>query len=158
MIIANYHELVIPEKIISPNWKKALAWLKKDLWKDVTLGKTSIDGSNVFVKRSSYLGSPESERKFEMHRFYADIQMPIMGAELQVFCLKEGFKNGLKIAVPYSEERDIEFLEGEPDIDSRVILRFPMVAVFFPWDIHKTCVSVDGSTTEIDKLIVKVLM
>jgi len=158
MIVANYNELIIPEKINSLNWEKALAWLKKDLWQDVPIGTTIIDGSNVFVKRSSYLGSPESERKYEMHQFYADIQMPIMGAELQIFCLKENFKDGLKIAVPYSKERDIEFFEGEPDIDNRVILRFPMAAVFFPWDIHKTRVSVDGSPTEIDKVIVKVLM
>lgn len=158
MIIAHYNELMIPGSINSLHWQKALEWLSKDRWREIPLGQTEIDGNNVFAKRSAYLGKSECERRYEMHRVYADIQMPIQGSELQLFCFEDGFKDGLKTAVPYSQERDIEFFEGEPEIANRIILTFPMVAVFFPWDIHKTCVSPDGSPTEIDKIIVKVLM
>jgi YhcH/YjgK/YiaL family protein len=153
MIIANYKELVIPEKNKSPNWEKALAWLKTDSWKDVPMGKTEIDGSNVFVKHSSYVGKSENEWKYERHRFYADIQMPIKGTELQLVC----HRDGLKVDIPYSEENDIEFFEREPGIDSRFILSFPMVAVYFPWEVHMTTLSVDGSPIEIEKVLIKVL-
>jgi YhcH/YjgK/YiaL family protein len=118
------------------------------------MGKTEIDGSNVFVKHSSYAGKPESEWKYERHRFYADIQMPIKGTELQLLC----HRDGLKITVPYSEENDIEYFERDPDIDSRFILSFPMVAVYFPWEVHMTTLSVDGSPREIEKILIKVLM
>jgi YhcH/YjgK/YiaL family protein len=154
MIIANYKELVVPEKYKNPNWEKALAWLKSDSWKSLPLGKTEIDGSNVFVKHTTNVGKLENEKKYERHRFYADIQMVIKGTELQLLY----HQNGLKEAVPYLEENDIEFFEKEPSIDSRFHLSFPLAAVYFPWEVHKTTLSVDGSPVELEKILVKVLM
>ena len=155
MIVAHYKELLIPDIIKSPNWEKALAWLKADSWKGIPMeDRFAIDGSNVSVRRSSTMTKPESEAQYETHRIYADIQMPIKGMELHMFCSKDG----LKIADPYSEEKDVEFYEGNPAFDNRIILCFPMAAIFFPWDAHKTTLSVTGSATEIEKLYFKVRM
>jgi YhcH/YjgK/YiaL family protein len=153
MIIANYNELIIPERIKSPNWEKALAWLKSDSWKDLPMGNTEIDGTNVFAKHTSYVTKPENEKKYERHRFYADVQMLIKGTEIQML----HHRDGLKAAVSYSEENDVEFFERDPDVDSRCILSFPLVAVYFPWEVHKTTISVNGSM-EIERILIKVLM
>ena len=156
MIITNYKELTIPGKIKNSNWEKALSWLKADSWKDVPMGRTEIDGARVFVIRSSYVSKLESGGQYESHRLYADIQMPIKGTELQLACLED--KHKMKISVPYSEEKDIEFFEGEPETDNRLILSFPMVVVYFPWDIHKSNISVGNSPTENERILVKVAL
>jgi len=154
MICANYKELIIPDKLKSPNWEKALAWLKADSWKNVSEGKTEIDGNNIYVLRSTRTGKLPNECQYESHRLYADIQMPIKNTELHLVCLRDG----LKIAVPYSEEKDVDFLEGEPAAVHSIILRFPMAAIYFPWDVHKPNISADGKLGEIEKIVVKVAL
>ena len=154
MICANYKELIIPEKLKSPNWEKALAWLKADSWKDIPEGKTEIDGSRIYVLRSTRTGKLPAECQYENHRLYADVQMPIKGSELQLVCLQEG----LKIAVPYSAEKDVELFEGEPAAVHSIVLSFPLAAVYFPWDVHKPNISVDGRPAEVEKIVLKVAL
>jgi len=154
MICANYKDLTIPENLKSPNWEKALAWLKADSWKDIPEGKTEIDGANVYVLRSTRMGKKPSESQYECHRIYADIQMSIKGAELQLVCPRDG----LKTAVPYSEEKDIEFLEGAPEKVHSVILNFPLAVVYFPWDMHMPNLSASDKPGEVDKIVLKVAL
>ena len=152
MICANYKDLIIPEKLRSPNWEKALAWLKADSWKDMPQGKTEIDGTNVFATRSVYTSKLRSECRYESHRRYADIQMIIKGSEIQLACLRDG----LNVSVPYSEEKDVDFLEGEPKTYHSIILNFPLVVVYFPWDIHMPNISLDDKPSEMERIIFKV--
>jgi YhcH/YjgK/YiaL family protein len=156
MICANYKELIIPEKLKSPNWEKALEWLKGDSWKDLPPGKTEIDGPRIYALRQSYTSKLRKDCRYEGHRLYADVQMVIKGSDLVLVCLRDD----LKIAEPYSAERDIDFLEGEPDKDKihEVVLGFPMAAVLFPWDIHMPCVAPDDKPGEIEKVVLKVAL
>ena len=154
MICANYKDLIIPENLKSPVWEKALAWLKADSWKDVPVGRTEIDGTNIYVLRSSRMGKQASECQYESHRLYADIQMPIKGTELQLVCLRDG----LKVTVPYSEEKDVDFLEGDPAVVHSIILSFPLAAVYFPGDVHKPNLSVDNKSGEVEKIVLKVAL
>ena len=154
MICAPYKDLVIPEKLKSPNWEKALAWLRADSWKDLPLGKTEIDGPKIYALRQSYTSKLRKDCRYESHRCYADIQMLIKGSELIQVCLREG----LKVVEPYSAEKDIDFLEGEPDAVHRIILGFPLAAVFFPWDNHMPCIAVDEKPGEVEKVVLKVAL
>ena len=154
MICANYKDLIIPKNLMSPNWEKALAWLKADSWKDMPQGKTEIDGTNVFATRSSYTSKLRSECRYESHRRYADIQMIIKGSEIQLACLSDG----LNITDPYSEEKDIEFFGGEPKTYNSIILNFPMVAVYFPWDLHMPNIALDDKPSEMERVIFKVAL
>lgn len=154
MICAPYKELIIPENLRSPNWEKALAWLKGDSWKALPLGKTEIDGAKVYVLRSSYTSKPLSECRYESHRLYADIQMVIKGNELLYVCLRDG----LEIVQPYSAEKDIDFLEGKPEPLHSVVLGFPLAAVLFPWDVHMPSVAPDGWSGEVEKIVLKIAL
>ena len=154
MICAAYKELCIPEAIKSPNWDKALEWLKSDSWKNIPLGKTEIDGPNVFVLHSSNTTKLIKESRYESHRVYADIQLAIKGAEIIQVC----FREGLKILEPYSEENDIDFLQGEPEFVHSVVLAYPLAAVLFPWDIHMPGIALDNKPAEVEKIVLKVAL
>ena len=154
MICASYKELVIPENLRSPNWEKALEWLRKDSWKDIPLGKTEIDGSKVYVLRSSYTSKLRSECRYESHRLYADIQMVIKGRELLLACPRDG----LKLVEPYSAEKDVDLLEGKPEPCHSIILGLPLAAVLFPWDVHMPSVAPDDKPGEVEKIVMKVAL
>jgi len=152
MICAPYKELIIPEKQRSPNWDKAIAWLRGDSWKDLPPGKTEIDGKRLYAIRSSYMSKKKSECCYESHRIYIDVHMVLKGSEAVLVCQRDV----LKITEPYSQDKDCDLLEGEPDNIHRIILSFPMVLVLFPWDIHMTSIAPDDMPGEVDKLVLKV--
>ena len=154
MICAPYNELIIPENLRNRNWEKALAWLKGDCWKSIPEGLTEIDGMKVYATRSTRIAKPFCECRYESHRIYADIQMAIKGSALMLVCMRDG----LKITEPYSSEKDIDFLGGEPDPVHRIALVFPLAAVLFPWDVHMPDIAQDDNPCEIEKLVIKVAM
>lgn len=154
MICAPYKNLNITGKLANPNFEKALTWLKKDTWKDLPLGKTEIDGSKLYVVRSSYKSKPLGECLYESHRLYADIQIAIKGCELVYVCRREG----LKIVEAYSPEKDVDLLEGEPENVDMVVLDFPLAVVLFPWDIHMPSVAPGDNVGEVEKIVLKVAL
>lgn len=154
MICAPYKELYIPKEYMSENWEKALAWLKADSWKNIPQGKTEIDGTKLFATRSVYMSKPPAECRYERHRLYADIQLLIRGGEIIRVCSGDS----LKIAEPYSGEKDIEFIEGGPERFHGVLLAFPLAAVFFPHDTHMPCIAPEGGLGEVEKVVVKVAL
>ena len=152
MICAAYKDLTIPEKLMNPNWEKALAWLKADSWKNIPMGKTEIDGPGFYVLRMTYTSKPLSEGRYESHRVYTDVQLLTKGSELIQVCLRDG----LKVVEPYSTEKDIDFLEGEPEPVHGIILGFPLAAVLFPWDVHMPCLALNSGPEEIEKIVLKI--
>ena len=154
MICADYHKLIISEKLMNKNWEKALVWLRGEDWKHTPLGKTEIDGSEVYATRSVYISKPPGEGRYESHRLYADIQMVIRGTEIILVCNREK----LTPVVPYSQEEDTDFLEGDPPEAHRIILTQPSALVIFPWDAHKPGISFGENPSEVEKLVVKVAL
>jgi len=152
MICAPYNELVIPENLWTPNWEKALEWLKGENWKNLKDGDTEIDGKNVFVRKTRRSCTSPAEGRYESHRRYIDVQMAITGCGFIQVCTRDG----LEVIEPYSEEKDIDFLAGEPGLVHVVSFAFPMAVVLFPWDVHKPDVCFDGTSCELEKIIIKV--
>jgi YhcH/YjgK/YiaL family protein len=154
MICTPYNELTIPEKLMNQNWEKAIAWLKNDSWKDLPPGKTELDESRLYVLRSSYLSKNESKCLYESHQVYADVHMVIKGSETVLVCQRDG----LEIVEPYSMEKDSELLTGAPEPVHRIILKFPMAIILFPWDIHMPSVAPDDRPSEVEKIVLKVAL
>ena len=153
MICANWYLLTIPEKRINKNWEKALEWIRAEEWTKLNEGKTEIDGRRVFVSYTKYISKPVEECPYEAHRLYADIQIVLKGTELVDICGKDG----LRLASPYSAEKDIAFFDGEPALVHRVALGFPLALVLFPEDVHKPCIAA-GKPAEIEKIVLKVAL
>lgn len=113
---------------------------------DLPDGKYEIMGERVYAIVDRTQGRKVSDGQLEAHRKYLDIQYVISGDESMGWRPRAGLAN----SVAYDEERDLEFLEGDPES----IVRIPpgSFAVFLPSDAHLPLIG-DGP---IHKVVVKV--
>ena len=114
------------------------------------IGRTPIDGDDMYVLISEAETKPLDQVPFEAHRRYIDIQMVISGQE------GIGVTPAAPLAVtePYDAARDIEFYA--PPGDSTVLaLRAGDFAVFTPADGHRPSLHLDGPHVS-RKAVVKV--
>ena len=92
--------------------------------------KIVIDEGNVWINVQK-IGErpPVSEMKFEEHRKFIDVHFIVHGKE------SFGYSNTdrLSVAIPYSEEKDIEFSVGEI---SKIYLSAGDFCVTYPSDAH----------------------
>lgn len=109
---------------------EAFGFLDQPGMEELADGKYEIKGDCVYAIVSRTQGRAVTDGQLEGHRKYIDIQYVISGEESMGWRATEG----LKSAVAYDEEKDLEFFEGEPES----IVRVPpgAFAVFFPTDAH----------------------
>jgi YhcH/YjgK/YiaL family protein len=127
---------------------KALAYLKQTDFFQKDLGRYDIDGDNIFALVNEYNTKDKSEGKLEAHKNYLDVQFVAKGKELMGFVPLEN----QKIIIPYNEQNDITFYEGEK---SFTLVEEGMFAIFFPTDIHMPGIKVDKSEY-VKKVVIKV--
>ncbi len=121
--------------------RKAFDWLKKNDLTKLPIGKTVIDGDNVYVNISEYEPKPVTEAVGEAHRQYIDIQILLSGEEL-VGCMP--MSDDLPIVKEYDTQKDyllvdkkvMPFLAIEEDSPNRLILKEGMFVLFTPKDLH----------------------
>jgi biofilm protein TabA len=113
-------------------------------------GRHEIDGDDVFALVSTYPTGPSTEKRFETHRVYLDLQYVAAGTERILHTPAAG----LDVETPYDEAKDIAFY-AEPKASSSLLLRAGDLAVFHPADAHKPgCMA--GGRDEVRKVVVKV--
>ncbi len=110
--------------------------------------RIEVDGLQVVVQH--YTTKEFSEKKFEGHRKFIDIQYVLKGREIIYWANTRG----LTPITEYNEERD-HLSYGDGPAYSPIRLADRQFAVFFPGDAHKTGCTWD-KPSEITKLIVKV--
>ena len=133
---------------ISENLKKGFDFLKNTNLAALEIGKYEIDGKNVFAIVSEYDSKAHQDCRLEAHRVYADIQYIVSGREAIGFASL----NGQTVTVEYLPEKDIVFFSGET---TQLIVEAGMFAVFYPQDVHRPCMQIDGSE-KVKKVVVKV--
>jgi len=113
-------------------------------------GRQTLDGDDLFALVQSYDTGPATEKQFEAHRVYIDIQYVASGSER----IRYLPTSGLEVETPYSEAADVMFFR-EPVVSSSLLLRPGEFAVFFPGDAHKPgCMA--GGRERVKKVVVKV--
>ncbi|MFL5540170.1 MAG: YhcH/YjgK/YiaL family protein [Longimicrobiaceae bacterium] len=113
-------------------------------------GRHDIDGGDVFALVSTYATGPATEKRFETHRVYIDLQYVASGTER----ILHTPAHGLTVETPYDEAKDVAFY-AEPKASSSLLLRAGDLAVFHPADAHKPgCMA--GGRDEVRKVVVKV--
>lgn len=135
-------------KNISKNLKKGFEFITNTDLQNIETGRHEIDGKAVFALVSEYDSKPHQDCRLEAHQAYADIQYIISGKEAIGFV---PLKNQ-GITSPYNAEKDIVFFSGET---TQLILEAGMFAVFFPQDVHRPCMQIDGPE-KVKKVVVKV--
>ncbi|MBN2161929.1 MAG: YhcH/YjgK/YiaL family protein [Pontiellaceae bacterium] len=125
---------------------EAFGFLDQPGLADLPDGRYEVAGEKVFAIVDRTQGRKISDGKLEGHRKFIDIQYVISGDESMGWSPAAGLTN----AVPYDEERDLEFFEGNP----QSIVHVPpgSFAVFLPTDAHLPLIG-EGP---IHKVVVKV--
>ncbi|ANY66121.1 hypothetical protein BBD42_06355 [Paenibacillus sp. BIHB 4019] len=133
-----------------PPFRQALAWLEQEVTEDTPAGKYEIDGERLFVLVQHVETRPAEEQLAESHKQYIDIQLLLKGREL----IRVARDNGE--AVVTADELDSRDRLSYKDVsdESDIVLTPGMFAVFFPYDIHRPCCSVEAEMT-IRKAVVK---
>ncbi len=95
-------------------------------------GHHLIEGEALFVNIEDGLTKPASERRFEVHGHYADIQVLISGAERQDYALDaaEGVPEEDRM-----EKNDIAFY-ADPAETQSLLMKPGDYAVYFPGELH----------------------
>jgi YhcH/YjgK/YiaL family protein len=134
---------------LHPGVAEGLAWLRA--FDPATPdGRYDIDGDDVFALVSSYDTGPATEKRFETHRVYLDLQYVARGAERILHTPVDG----LEVEVPYDAAKDIVFY-AEPRVSSSLLMREGALAFFHPGDAHKPgCMA--GGRDAVKKVVVKV--
>jgi YhcH/YjgK/YiaL family protein len=135
---------------ISKNLKAGFDFLiNTDLIK-LEPGKYEIDGKDVFALVSEYESKEHADCRLEAHCKYADIQLIVSGRELIGFAQL----NNQTVTSEYNPDKDIVFFSGET---TQLILETGSFAIFFPQDVHRPCMQLDGPE-KVKKVVVKFLI
>ncbi len=135
---------------LSDNIKKGFEFLINSDLVNMPDGRHIIQGDEIYANVETLTTKPAKEAKWEVHRKYIDIQYVISGKEKMGYGLLNNFN---KTVIPYDENKDIAFLEGEKfnfvNVDKGNFV------IFFNTDVHAPMLSVENNQ-QIKKVIVKI--
>lgn len=115
----------------------------------IAVGRYEL-GEGVYAMVSEYNTLPASERKFETHENYFDIQCIVSGQENIVLTQRKV----LKEAIPYDPVKDVTFYE-EPEYCGGVGLYAGDFLIVTPEDAHKPHCNLNGEH-DVKKVVIKV--
>lgn len=133
---------------IGENFRKGFDFLKNNDFTKAEIGRIEIDGMNVFATVSEYDSKNPEDCRPEAHELYADIQLIVSGKE----AIGYATLNNQTVFSAYNAEKDIVFFSCDTE---PFVLSAGMFAVFYPHDIHRPCMQVDGPE-KVKKVVIKV--
>jgi YhcH/YjgK/YiaL family protein len=111
------------------------------------MGRTDIDGDNLFALVQEYDTKPAEQGKWESHRKYIDVQYILSGRE------RMGFANIYRMDLgEYLPEKDFQGMGGEGNY---VDLSAGDFAIFFPEYGHKPGLCATAPE-KVKKVVIKV--
>ena len=137
---------------IHPNFDTAIDYLTAyhvahDLT-DLPLGRTEVDGENVFINVMEADLHPDEGSHLEYHRKYADLQIDLTGGEGWGFTTNAGTEVG-------AFSGDIGF-QDSPDVVSGSLGEGRFV-LFFPGELHRPGVA-RAECAHVRKAVIKIKM
>ena len=117
---------------------------------DTPLGRHLIDGEDLFAVVQEYETAPASEKRFESHLRYIDIQYLASGRERMLHAPADT----LQVETPYNDEKDVAFYQ-DPPVSSSMLVLPGQFALFYPADGHKPGLMAGGRDA-VRKVVLKV--
>jgi len=117
-------------------------------WGDAPLGKTEIDGLNLFCLVSEDLTEPAADRRGEFHEQYLDIQLLLRGEEWIGVGPHDYVSDGADHPHP-----DLWFVDDEQT--TYLALQPGDFAIFWPGELHRPLCTFN-QPAKVKKLVVKV--
>jgi biofilm protein TabA len=112
-------------------------------------GRVEIDGDKCFALVQSYTTARSSEKRWECHKKYVDIQYVVSGSESIEYAPIH------KLLVEDDKTPNSDVIFFKPATGTNLILEPGDFAVFFPQDGHKPGVVYDN-VQQVKKIVVKV--
>lgn len=137
---------IVNYKGISEHLDKAIEFIASNDLNSLPLGRTDIDGDNVFINIMEATTKGAQELNFEYHKNYMDIQIDLVGTEMIQVATE-----GIEEVEAYKE--DIGFFKA--NTGSSCILGPGRFIVCMIEELHKPGIQV-GFNTAIKKCVVKV--
>lgn len=132
-------------------WEKIFSFISS-VSADTPIGRTEIDGSDVYANVSAYEPVAEADGVFEAHHKYIDIQIILDGCE-KIFASDIA---GLSVKTEYNSEKDFLLYETPDAPAAELPMKPGYFAMFYPHDAHKPCIRCCGACTTVKKIVVKV--
>ena len=129
-------------------WDKAFTFLKTQDLQALQPGKYPIDGDNVYASVMEAPNMDFDKTSWESHRKFNDIQYVISGKE-RIGITTE---SAATVTKEYDEAQDITFYTAEGSLHS---FQPGVFFLFFPKDLHRPCIKVDGYEP-VKKIVIKV--
>ena len=136
---------------LSDKFKKAFTFLRETDLASLPIGRTEIDGDEVYASVQSYTTMTVEECAFESHLEYFDVQYVV---ERKNALGMTGEKIG-PLPMDYDAERDLIFY-NEPDNAGSVILKAGDFAIVPPEDGHAPRRMTKNGPCPVKKIVVKV--
>lgn len=133
---------------LSENIDKGINFLTSADLTGLAAGRVEIDGENAYALVQDYTTTPPSEKPFESHRNYVDIQVVASGEEINYWVLIDG----LKVKTDYDSDKDVILYYNTKSVPLE--MQAGTFAVFLPHDGHKPGCNLE-STTKVRKIVVK---
>ena len=131
------------------NLDTAIEFLAAHPLDTLPLGRTEVDGDEVFINVMDADLKPHTGSHAEYHRLYADLQIDLTGSE-HLGWASEGTEQG-----EFDEENDFGLRTGPEHCG--MTLGGGRLAVFFPGELHKPSCKTPGCD-HVRKAVVKILM
>lgn len=134
------------------NIKTVLKFIESQDLLKLPVGKTVIDGTNVYVIRESYIPRALDLCYFEGHLKYADIQLVLSGKEALGYRFKNNDRDIL-ITDAYNDEKDVAKYQIKDF--TKVVLDGGMFALVNPDDLHMPKLALEDSSY-VEKIVFKI--
>lgn len=134
---------------LHPSFSQAFAWLKA-FDPQTPDGKYEIAGPALTAGVQRYTTKPDSEKKWEAHEVFGDIQVLFAGEEI---CGHTDVRT-LTVTEPYKPEKDVAKYAHPSQPTTRLHFRPGSFTVFYPQDGHQPGVMVD-QPAEVLKVVIK---
>ena len=113
-------------------------------------GKYELHGTDLVAIVQRYQTAPSTDKLWEAHQIYGDIQVVYEGLE---FC-GHADQRTLTATKPYLAERDVEKYAAPTSPTALLTLGHGNFAIFYPHDGHQPGVQI-GAPSEILKVVIK---
>ena len=133
--------------------QKAVLYVAQTDFDALEDGRQEIDGERMFANVFHLTSKPKEKIPLEGHKEYADVQFWLSGCEWCGVAPRTGKEN----CIEAQKDRDLYFFDkGEGE--SFLYAQPGCYAVFFPDDLHRPGICVDGDPETYRKVVVKIRM
>ena len=134
---------------LHPLFPKAFAYLQS-FDPATPEGKTELQGKDLVAIVERYSTKPASDKEWEAHEIYGDIQAVIQGSERCGHCERAR----LSTTRPYNPNKDVEKFSPPASDTSSLVMTPGMFAIFYPHDAHQPGVAKDAPSSVL-KVVLK---